>query len=96
MNNTLLQLIDISLRFGEEIIIDNISMSFPKGKMIAITGPSGSGKSSLLKITAGLVNPDSGKVFLDDVNLTNISRQTLFKIIGHFYFISLWSYWFSG
>ncbi len=80
MDKTFLQLIDISLRFGEEIILDNISMNFPKGKLIAITGPSGCGKSSLLKITAGLINPDSGKVLLDDVNLTSISRQALFKM----------------
>jgi phospholipid/cholesterol/gamma-HCH transport system ATP-binding protein len=80
MNNTLLQLIDVSLRFGKEIILDNISMSFPQGKLIAITGPSGCGKSALLKITAGLINPDSGKVLLNDVNITSISRQALYKM----------------
>jgi phospholipid/cholesterol/gamma-HCH transport system ATP-binding protein len=80
MENTVLELIDISLRFDKEIILDNISMTFPKGKLIAITGPSGCGKSTLLKITAGLVNPDSGKVLLNEVDITSISRQALFKM----------------
>jgi phospholipid/cholesterol/gamma-HCH transport system ATP-binding protein len=80
MENTVLELIDISMRFDREIILDKISMAFPKGRLIAITGPSGCGKSTLLKITAGLVNPDSGQVLLNDVDITSISRQALFKM----------------
>lgn len=87
MDDYILELKDISLTFGDETILDNISMKFPKGRLIAITGPSGCGKSTLLKISAGLVSPDKGKVFIEGHDIFELSRTALFKMRREFAFV---------
>lgn len=87
MDDHILELKDISLTFGDETILDNISMKFPRGRLIAITGPSGCGKSTLLKISAGLVLPDKGKVFIEGNNIFELSRTALFKMRREFAFV---------
>lgn len=57
--------------------IRNVSLSIADGEFVAIMGASGSGKSTLLHVTAGLTWPDSGKVFVDDAELSNMSDGAL-------------------
>ena len=70
----------ISLRgitkyYGEDLILDNISLDIKDGQFFCITGPSGSGKTTLLKIIAGLDNDYSGKVFFDGSDITDMSSS---------------------
>ena len=65
----LLDLKNISLSFGKRKILDNVSFTVSKGEIIAITGKSGTGKTSLLGIISGLLDPDSGEVLYKDENL---------------------------
>ena len=60
-------LIGTDLRFevGERLILDGLSLSAPAGRVLAVRGPSGSGKSSLLAILGGLIAPSAGAVTLD-------------------------------
>ncbi|MEM1628868.1 MAG: ABC transporter ATP-binding protein [Desulfurococcaceae archaeon] len=55
----------------ETIALKDVSIVFPKGKIIGILGPSGCGKTTLLKIIAGLLRPTKGKVFFDDKDVTD-------------------------
>lgn len=55
-----------TLRFGERIVFENLDAEMPAGEIIALTGPSGSGKSSLLAAIAGYVGLSSGAVSLHD------------------------------
>ena len=57
------ELDNLGLVSPEKIILEEISLSIEKGEHLTITGPSGSGKSSLLKVLAGLVSPSSGRLF---------------------------------
>tara|TARA_Y100000996_G_C22465955_1_gene620096 strand:+ start:268 stop:1026 length:759 start_codon:yes stop_codon:yes gene_type:complete len=61
-------------------VLDNISITIKKGECIAIIGKSGIGKSVLLKHIIGLVKPDSGKIFIDDVDINAIRFKELQKI----------------
>lgn len=51
-------------------IIDGLDLEIPDGKLIAITGPNGGGKTTLAKIIAGIVTPDNGTIYFDGVDIT--------------------------
>ncbi|MBO7217867.1 MAG: ATP-binding cassette domain-containing protein [Clostridia bacterium] len=68
----MLKLENISYSVGDIQILKNISLEIDE-RFIAITGPNGSGKSTLAKIIAGIITPTSGKIYLDGVDITEMS-----------------------
>lgn len=62
---SVLQVKDISKSFGQEKIIENISLELHEGEIVSLLGVSGGGKTTLFNIIAGLSEPDSGAVTLD-------------------------------
>ncbi len=76
----MISLKDVSLSFGQRIIFDNISMSIPKGKITAVMGPSGTGKTTLLKLMTKQILPQSGEITVMGKNLEQLSRNQLFDL----------------
>ena len=66
---------NVTKRFGEFVALDNVSVEIPDGSLTALLGPSGGGKSTLLRIIAGLEVPDSGTVEISGADLTNTRPQ---------------------
>lgn len=64
-----LSLQNISIRFREQQVLESIDLEVRKGEILGLIGPNGAGKSSLIKILANLVFPDTGKLFLDEVEV---------------------------
>ena len=62
--------------FGKLHVLKNINLEIEKGKITAIIGPNGSGKTTLIKIILGLMKPDSGKIFVDN---KDISKEVEYK-----------------
>jgi len=60
---------------GELTILDDVTIGVPRGDTAAIVGPSGAGKSTLLALLAGLDEPTSGRVFLNDAELTALDED---------------------
>jgi sulfate transport system ATP-binding protein len=60
----------VSKRFGEFVALDDVSLEVPEGSLTALLGPSGGGKSTLLRVIAGLEQPDGGRVVLSGEDLT--------------------------
>jgi phospholipid/cholesterol/gamma-HCH transport system ATP-binding protein len=70
------------LRFmhGERIVFDNIDLTIPRGRVTAIMGPSGTGKTTLLRLIGGQLIPDAGRVEVDGLNIPDLSRRDLFEL----------------
>ena len=62
MSDFLLSLKDVSLAFGGPQVLDKVSLSIHKGLRAALTGRNGEGKSTLLKVIAGALEPDTGEI----------------------------------
>ncbi len=65
----------ITKRFGDFLAVDDVSLEIPDGSLTAVLGPSGGGKSTLLRIIAGLERPDSGEVLLSGKDATGLAPQ---------------------
>ena len=73
MNYNLVDLIDISKCFGDQIVLDKLNLSIRENEFLTLLGPSGCGKTTTLRILGGFENPDSGKVIFDGKDITNLS-----------------------
>jgi sulfate transport system ATP-binding protein len=62
----------VSKRFGDAVALDNVNLEVPAGSLTALLGPSGGGKSTLLRIIAGLEVPDTGTVEIDGEDVTGV------------------------
>ena len=65
----------ISKRFGDFVALDNVDMNVATGRLTALLGPSGGGKSTLLRIIGGLEEPDSGRVSIGGREITGLPAQ---------------------
>jgi len=65
----MLKLENVCLSFGKRKILDDVSFDVDKGTIVAITGKSGTGKTTLLGVISGLLKPDKGKVFFNGKNI---------------------------
>ena len=72
MNHNLVDLIDISKCFGDQIVLDKLNLSIRENEFLTLLGPSGCGKTTTLRILGGFENPDSGKVIFDGKDITNL------------------------
>jgi len=66
---------NISKSFGDTVVLDDISFEVGKGETVVLLGASGSGKTTILRIIAGLEIPDSGSVFLHGRNITDLPAR---------------------
>jgi putative spermidine/putrescine transport system ATP-binding protein len=69
---TAIELRDVSRRFGPVVALDRVSLTIGRGEFFALLGPSGSGKTTCLRMIAGFDQPDTGSVWLDGVDVTDV------------------------
>lgn len=70
----------VSFSRGNRQIFDDISLTVPEGKVTAIMGPSGIGKTTLLRLIGGQLQPDSGEIWFRDENIPQLSRTKLYEV----------------
>jgi len=72
MKGASLKLWRITKRFRNVVAVDNLNLEVDRGEFIVLLGPSGCGKTTTLRIIAGLETPDEGRVYIDDVDVTDL------------------------
>ncbi len=75
----MLRVEDIHMHFGGIRAVDGTSLSIEKGSITGLIGPNGAGKTTLFNVIAGAYKPTSGRVFLDDEEITGLPPHELFK-----------------
>ncbi|MCI4410317.1 MAG: ATP-binding cassette domain-containing protein [Thiotrichales bacterium] len=70
----------LSFRRGDRIIFDGVNIDIPRGKVTAIMGPSGTGKTTLLKLISAQLSPTQGRVFVDGQDMHLLPRKSLFAM----------------
>lgn len=76
----IIELENVSKRFGQQQVLDDLSMSIPRDRVSVIIGRSGGGKSVLLKHIIGLLRPDSGRVVVDGEEISGFSQKELGRV----------------
>ena len=73
----MIELRDVAKRFGEQVVLDGVDFTVADGETVALLGPSGTGKSVLLKHIIGLIKPDRGSVIVDGLDVPRLRRNEL-------------------
>lgn len=73
----MIELTDVAKRFGAQVVLDGVTLTVQEGETLALLGPSGTGKSVLLKTIIGLLRPDRGQVIVDGLNVAKLKRKEL-------------------
>src|SRR4249919_2171558 len=71
---------DVHLSFEDNQVLRGVSFQLPHGETKAIFGVAGSGKSTILKLALGLMKPDSGRIYVLDEEVTQMSEEDLFAL----------------
>lgn len=74
---------NISAGYNNKTIVENISLNIEKGKVSALLGLNGSGKTTIIKIICGLLKTDNGNIFADNVNVMELNEHDRAKLISY-------------
>ena len=76
----MIELQDVTLRYGNREILNKVSLSIEDNKIKAVLGPSGVGKSTILKLILGLIKPNSGKILIDGIDIAPLKESKMYPI----------------
>ena len=71
---------DLRFAHGARVIFDGVDIDIPRGKITAIMGPSGTGKTTLLKLIGGQLAPSTGSVLVEGEDIHHVSRDNLYRL----------------
>ena len=79
-DEVLISIRGLTFGWGERKIFDNVSLDIPRGKVTAIMGPSGTGKTTLLKLIGGQLRPECGEILVDGQNVHRLGHAALYEL----------------
>lgn len=79
-DDLLVKMENVSFSHGSRVILDDISIEIPRGKVTTIMGPSGTGKTTALRLITGQILPSKGSVIVDGQNVPELQRKPLFEL----------------
>ncbi len=79
-DDALVEISGLHFRHGNRVIFSGVDITIPRGKVTAIMGPSGTGKTTLLRLIGAQIRPQAGTVLVDGHNMHAVPRDTLFHL----------------
>ncbi|MFA9464944.1 MAG: ABC transporter ATP-binding protein [Velocimicrobium sp.] len=80
MNDIYIEIKELSKQFQEKLVLSKINMKIEKGEILGLLGPSGAGKTTLIKILTGQIKPSSGEAYVFGKNVSNLDQEVYQKI----------------
>ena len=80
MNQNLIEVKNLTFKRSSRVIYDNLNLQVQKGKITAIMGPSGIGKTTLLKLIGGQLMPERGEILFDGQDICRLSNRELYEV----------------
>ena len=80
MSTTILNLKDLTIKFGGVTALNNVNLELKEGEILALIGPNGAGKTTVFNLITGVYKPTSGNVFLNDVAIDGKKRHHITKL----------------
>ena len=72
---------DLVKKYRTRTVVNHVSINVKQGEIVGLLGPNGAGKTTTFYMTVGLVTPNEGKIFLNDMEITNF-RFTCVRVMG--------------
>ena len=79
-DNALIKVRNVSFSYQSKQIYKNLTLDIPKGKITAILGPSGTGKTTILRLIGAQLTPNEGTIEFDGTNIHSLNRTDLYKL----------------
>ncbi len=79
-SDDLISISDVNFAYGQRPILNGINMVIPRGKVVAIMGISGSGKTTILRLISGVVKPTSGRIVVDGVSTAELDAKGIYSL----------------
>ena len=73
---------NVSFAYQQKKVLNNVSFEIPKGHSVALVGPSGGGKSTLMDLIPRFIQPQSGNIFIDNTDISYFTIESLRDIMG--------------
>lgn len=73
---------NVTFAYNDKVVLSNINLNIAKGKTIALVGPSGGGKSTLMDLIPRFIEPQSGQVMVDDKDIKEVTMHSLRSLMG--------------
>lgn len=73
---------NVCFAYGERQVLNHVNIEIPKGKTVALVGPSGGGKSTLMDLLPRFTEPKTGNIYIDDINIKDVNTNSLRSQMG--------------
>jgi osmoprotectant transport system ATP-binding protein len=79
----MIEFVDVCKSYGSTNVINNLNLKILRGELLVLVGESGCGKTTIIQMINRLIEPDGGKIFIDDVDIATLDSITLRRKIGY-------------